>query len=112
MPVSTNQSIGPICSSDRHQPQTVSTDPPYIWRLSAVLVAWGKQTEPDFGVQVSRSIVVLRGATGYGTFTVDDWTQMRTIVLHPADGPRYPLVDGLPDLDGRGRNMNDIDSMQ
>ncbi|KAI0331638.1 aldehyde dehydrogenase [Cubamyces sp. BRFM 1775] len=55
---------------------------------------------PTLHMEAIRGSGGLGGATGYGTFTVDDWTQMRTIVLHPADGPRYPLVHGLPNLDG------------
>ncbi|KAI0630582.1 aldehyde dehydrogenase [Trametes polyzona] len=38
----------------------------------------------------------LGGSTGYGVFMVNDWTQLRLIVLHPEVENPYPVVGTLP----------------
>ncbi|KAI0642108.1 aldehyde dehydrogenase [Trametes meyenii] len=37
----------------------------------------------------------LGGKTGYGSFMIEDWTQLRLIVLHPEREPPYPVVARL-----------------
>ncbi|KAI0675687.1 aldehyde dehydrogenase [Trametes maxima] len=37
----------------------------------------------------------LGGKTGYGSFMMEDWTQLRLIVLHPQQEPPYPVVAKL-----------------
>ncbi|KAI0630583.1 aldehyde dehydrogenase [Trametes polyzona] len=37
----------------------------------------------------------LGGSSGYGHFTVDDWTDIRMLVLHPKKEPPYPIVTKL-----------------
>ncbi|EMD38802.1 hypothetical protein CERSUDRAFT_151449 [Gelatoporia subvermispora B] len=39
-----------------------------------------------------RGIGGLGGATGYGHFDVDSFTDIRTLVIHPAQNPWYPVV--------------------
>ena len=36
-----------------------------------------------------------RGASGYGHFNVEDWTQLRLTVLSPAKEPPYPIISKL-----------------
>ena len=36
--------------------------------------------------------------SGYGHFDIDDWTQSRLIVLHPAEESPYPVVALLSKL--------------
>lgn len=38
------------------------------------------------------------GSTGYGRFTVEEWTDMRTMVLHPAREPPYLITSKLARL--------------
>lgn len=39
--------------------------------------------------------LLIRGATGYGRFDIDNFTIKRMIVIHPDAPARFPLVDGL-----------------
>ncbi|KAI0794096.1 aldehyde dehydrogenase [Fomes fomentarius] len=39
-----------------------------------------------------RNLGGLGGASGYGNFNVEDWTQLRITVLHPTQEPSYPLI--------------------
>ncbi|KAI0919058.1 hypothetical protein AcW1_003467 [Taiwanofungus camphoratus] len=43
-------------------------------------------------VEDAREHVGLGGATGYGYFSVDSFTDIRMIVIHPSKAPSYPLV--------------------
>lgn len=45
--------------------------------------------------QVLTCIRIRRGASGYGYFNIEDWTQFRLTVLHPAKEPPYPVVKRL-----------------
>ncbi|RDX48153.1 aldehyde dehydrogenase [Lentinus brumalis] len=42
-----------------------------------------------------RTLGGMGGASGYGHFNIDDWTQLRLTVLHPAKEPPYPVVSRL-----------------
>jgi len=48
---------------------------------------------PTIHVEDTREHGGLSGASGYGKFTVDAFTDSRLVVIHPADPPPYPLVD-------------------
>ncbi|KAI0741632.1 aldehyde dehydrogenase [Daedaleopsis nitida] len=42
-----------------------------------------------------RNLGGLGGASGYGHFNIEDWTQLRMTILHPADEPAYPMIAKL-----------------
>ncbi|KAH9920911.1 Aldehyde/histidinol dehydrogenase [Fomitopsis serialis] len=48
---------------------------------------------PTIHVEDTREHGGLSGASGYGKFTVDAFTDSRLVVIHPAEPPPYPLVD-------------------
>ncbi|KAH9893524.1 aldehyde dehydrogenase [Cubamyces lactineus] len=50
---------------------------------------------PTVHVEWMRSHGGLGGSTGYGRFTIDDFTEIRMMVLHPAKEPPYALVSRL-----------------
>ncbi|KAI0630581.1 aldehyde dehydrogenase [Trametes polyzona] len=50
---------------------------------------------PTVHVEAMRENGGLGGSTGYGLFILDDWTHIKTIVLHPEQEPPYPLTAGL-----------------
>ncbi|KAI0687148.1 aldehyde dehydrogenase [Cerioporus squamosus] len=50
---------------------------------------------PTIHGEPMRSLGGLGGASGYGHFNIEDWTQLRLTVLHPAKEPPYPLISKL-----------------
>ncbi|KAI0369134.1 aldehyde dehydrogenase [Pilatotrama ljubarskyi] len=50
---------------------------------------------PTVHVELVRENGGLGGSTGYGVFMVEDWTQLRMIVLHPEQEPPYPITAKL-----------------
>ncbi|KAI0642106.1 aldehyde dehydrogenase [Trametes meyenii] len=50
---------------------------------------------PTVHVEWMRGHGGLGGATGYGRFTIDDWTDIRMMVLHPATEPPYVVTSRL-----------------
>ncbi|KAI0653167.1 aldehyde dehydrogenase [Cubamyces menziesii] len=50
---------------------------------------------PTVHVEWMRSHGGLGGSTGYGRFTIDDFTEIRMMVLHPAKEPPYVLTSRL-----------------
>ncbi|KAI0642107.1 aldehyde dehydrogenase [Trametes meyenii] len=50
---------------------------------------------PTVHVEPMRENGGLGGSTGYGLFMIDDWTQLRMIVLHPEQEPPYPVTAKL-----------------
>ncbi|CCM00836.1 uncharacterized protein FIBRA_02878 [Fibroporia radiculosa] len=47
---------------------------------------------PTLHVEVSKDHGGLGGASGYGRFNVESFTDTRSVVFHPANPPPYPLV--------------------
>ncbi|OSD04847.1 aldehyde dehydrogenase [Trametes coccinea BRFM310] len=50
---------------------------------------------PTVHVEWMRSHGGLGGSTGYGRFMIDDWTDLRMMVLHPAKEPPYAITAKL-----------------
>ncbi|KAI0919057.1 hypothetical protein AcW1_003468 [Taiwanofungus camphoratus] len=47
---------------------------------------------PTVHVEAAREHQGLGGATGYGSFNVDNFTDVRMIIIHPSNPPPYPIT--------------------
>ena len=48
-----------------------------------------------FDNNATHPLLTYSGSTGYGRFTIDDFTEIRMMVLHPAKEPPYVLTSRL-----------------